>query len=399
MLTLGARLLLLALLFGLIPPVVAAEPRNILNMSQGTVVLSYTSEYDDTKWSALNVFDGYSDTTWSSKSTKPQTFLVELPQKFELQTVVADTRDAQDRKYPGISAKEIEIWGSTTSANAGFTKRATLVAPPTDRASYKVEGKPVVQWLKFVVTENWGNGQYVELSELEAYGNPVGPATNPSFNGVFTSNWGPMKLQQKGKSVSGCYPRQAGSIRGGVEGHVMKFDWNQKGTGTFGTALMVVNSAGTVLNGVWYMDGQMRGEWLGKRADGEVCNCQPEASSIANRLRDTKRAIIYGIYFDPGSAIIKPESESALLDILQAVTANPKMKMQVEGHTDSTNTDQYNQALSQKRAQSVLAWLKGRGVPNGRVTAKGFGESNPVADNATPQGRALNRRVEVASLN
>lgn len=67
----------------------------------------------------------------------------------------------------------------------------------------------------------------------------------------------------------------------------------------------------------------------------------------------------------------------------------------VYGHTDSTGADDYNLALSQRRAQSVASYLIGRGVSGQRMVATGFGETRPVADNATETGRALNRRVEI----
>jgi outer membrane protein OmpA-like peptidoglycan-associated protein len=71
----------------------------------------------------------------------------------------------------------------------------------------------------------------------------------------------------------------------------------------------------------------------------------------------------------------------------------------VEGHTDSTGADAYNQALSERRANSVLRYLVDAGVPASRLSAQGFGESQPVADNDTAEGRAQNRRVVLRRSN
>jgi OOP family OmpA-OmpF porin len=71
----------------------------------------------------------------------------------------------------------------------------------------------------------------------------------------------------------------------------------------------------------------------------------------------------------------------------------------VEGHTDSTGADAYNQALSERRANAVLKYLVDAGVPAARLSARGFGESEPVADNDTAEGRAQNRRVVLRRSN
>lgn len=92
---------------------------------------------------------------------------------------------------------------------------------------------------------------------------------------------------------------------------------------------------------------------------------------------------------------MKPESEKTLNEILAVLQAQSALKLLIAGHTDSTNTDAYNLKLSQQRAEAVVAWLVKRGVVASRLTAKGFGKSQPVADNATAAGRALNRRVEL----
>jgi len=70
----------------------------------------------------------------------------------------------------------------------------------------------------------------------------------------------------------------------------------------------------------------------------------------------------------------------------------------VEGHTDSQNTEEFNQKLSENRAKSVVAWLVKNGIGPARLQPAGYGELRPVADNGTPAGRALNRRVEVATM-
>lgn len=97
--------------------------------------------------------------------------------------------------------------------------------------------------------------------------------------------------------------------------------------------------------------------------------------------------------FAVDSAAIKPESFGELdraVDLLKRV---PTMRGVIEGHTDSTGSDAYNQALSERRAAAVSDYLVAHGIDASRVPATGFGESQPIADNATPEGRAQNRRV------
>jgi outer membrane protein OmpA-like peptidoglycan-associated protein len=106
-----------------------------------------------------------------------------------------------------------------------------------------------------------------------------------------------------------------------------------------------------------------------------------------------QRHVLRGVNFATNSATIDPAS-SVVLDVAaEQLLARPGVKVVVEGHTDSTGSDAYNQGLSQRRADSVLNYLVRKGVPAGRLTARGFGESNPVASNDTAEGRALNRRV------
>jgi len=106
-----------------------------------------------------------------------------------------------------------------------------------------------------------------------------------------------------------------------------------------------------------------------------------------------------GVYFDLNKATIKPESHSALQDAANIMNENPTIRVEIQGHTDSQGSDEYNKTLSQRRAQSVVTYIiQNFGIAADRLVATGFGEAKPVADNATPEGRALNRRVEFVIL-
>lgn len=119
-------------------------------------------------------------------------------------------------------------------------------------------------------------------------------------------------------------------------------------------------------------------------------------TTIAKALLHDKRARIYGIHFDVASAHIQPQSERVIAEIAQVLRAYPAWRMLVEGHTDSDGGAAYNLALSQHRAESVVADLTHRyRVAAARLRAVGYGETRPVASNATAAGKALNRRVEL----
>jgi outer membrane protein OmpA-like peptidoglycan-associated protein len=102
-----------------------------------------------------------------------------------------------------------------------------------------------------------------------------------------------------------------------------------------------------------------------------------------------------GIYFNTGKSTIKPESRPALEDAAKMLKDNPTIKVEIQGHTDSQGSEESNSRLSDARANAVVTYLvTNLGIDRARLTARGFGESMPVADNETADGRALNRRVE-----
>ena len=121
-----------------------------------------------------------------------------------------------------------------------------------------------------------------------------------------------------------------------------------------------------------------------------------DAATMGNEIKQNGHVAVYGIHFNTGKADILPESEPTLNEIVKLVQQDATLKLRIEGHTDNQGSAGANQTLSEKRAQSVVAWLTAHGVPAGQVTAKGFGQTKPVADNSTEDGRAKNRRVELA---
>jgi len=116
------------------------------------------------------------------------------------------------------------------------------------------------------------------------------------------------------------------------------------------------------------------------------------------QTRDTARGLIVSmpdVLFDFNKYTLKPEARERLARISGIVLAYPDLKLEIEGYTDAIGSDEYNQTLSEKRAETVRGYLVSSGVIPDHVTATGLGKSNPVADNSTASGRKLNRRVEM----
>jgi OmpA-OmpF porin, OOP family len=129
---------------------------------------------------------------------------------------------------------------------------------------------------------------------------------------------------------------------------------------------------------------------------GEIKNKMVDAAAMAKGLGEKGHIALYGIYFDTDKATIKPESAPTLAEMAKLLRGEPALKVFIVGHTDSQGAYEHNMTLSRQRAEAVASALtRSYQIAHGRLYTAGVGYLAPVGSNATEEGRALNRRVEL----
>ncbi|MEQ1803057.1 MAG: OmpA family protein, partial [Gammaproteobacteria bacterium] len=124
----------------------------------------------------------------------------------------------------------------------------------------------------------------------------------------------------------------------------------------------------------------------------DACPGTPAGARV-NARGCEEQLVLQGVTFENNSAKLTPNSTLTLDSVAEIIKQRPTFKIEVRGHTDSSGPDEYNLNLSQQRADAVMEYLVSRGVSADKLSATGFGESEPVAPNDTAEGRAQNRRV------
>jgi len=131
-------------------------------------------------------------------------------------------------------------------------------------------------------------------------------------------------------------------------------------------------------------------------AQAQLATAQQQLADLQAKKTDRGMVVTLGdVLFDSAQATLKPGADLVIGRLAAFLTANPQTKIMIEGHTDSRGSDEYNEALSERRAQSVANALSVHGVSQDSFRTMGRGKAYPVASNDTPEGRQQNRRVEI----
>ncbi len=386
----------------------AEEKRNLLTFDNGTVLLDYSSEYGgrgSSSWLALGLIDGTASLGWSSSKNPsfPQNFLFELQSQSLIESFAFDTTKVDN--YDGIAAKKVLIEFSTESREGPFTEVFKTDIALNTRSELALDTPQQARWIRLSILENYGYLNYIELMEFEAYGTAGESSIRADIReGVYQTNWDTFFLQINEDGIRGCYDHDNGAFTGHYSDGFLNITWHEDG-GQQGKASLALTQDGEVFNGFWYQRGSLNGTWRGKRsttlAEPKCAQAlkQDAKPQLETALDTTGEIALYGIQFDHDSAVLRASSTKTLSQLLSWMQKKPSRAIEISGHTDTSGSDRYNAELSLKRSDSVKTWLINNKVSPDRLTTQGYGESKPVADNLSPQGRALNRRVEIKVIN
>lgn len=251
-------------------------------------------------------------------------------------------------------------------ASSQFDLRKFPVGPPNkqDQMTKSVEVEGPTQWIIYQVNE--GTTPPSGLQIMRNFENAVkkaGGTVEGQYPGWCTANYDAEGMPRMG---NGCtsFGLTVKFVRGGKE-----------------TWAFIQASAD-------------EGNYVMTVSERQEMKQEISVNELADKLTKEGFVTLY-VNFDTGKSTIKPDSAKTLDDAAAALKAAGDLRVEVGGHTDNVGAPEANQRLSQERAQAVMAALVERGIKADRMTAKGYGQTSPIADNRTEDGRARNRRVEL----
>jgi outer membrane protein OmpA-like peptidoglycan-associated protein len=207
-----------------------------------------------------------------------------------------------------------------------------------------------------------------------------------------TRDYAYVALRQSERAESVARARQSSQA---TEGVVDSMHADQTHAVAQTSAALDRTKSALATQGVVLADERSRREDAEKRAAQAAADLAKFAT-VKQEPRGMVITLSGGVLFASAKSALLPGAREKLNDVANALTKeDPDSKIIVEGHTDSQGAAEYNQELSEHRAQTVRDYLVTRGVASDRITAQGFGQTRSVADNASPEGRANNRRVEI----
>jgi outer membrane protein OmpA-like peptidoglycan-associated protein len=292
--------------------------------------------------------------------------------------------------------KQVEVQGSASGPDSGFvvlgSGTLTTHKGRGQVTELTVQATTPVRWVKLRLSGGIvidGVTSFFEFSEIIGNGTQEAAELVTHFTGVWQGRGVLIGLRQQGAVVSGCYD-SSGDLKGTVTGNILRATGVDRGAKV--VSLFVLSVAD---------DGTMRGLRSSNKGPFQMYTGAAAPAGAAVKCREIPPptlgcgSIVHGIRFGFDSADITSDSGSVLTHLFQGLRGEPSASIVIEGHTSSEGTEQYNQSLSERRAQAVVADLVRRGLESKRISAAGLGESRPIASNTDEIGRSLNRRVEV----
>lgn len=290
--------------------------------------------------------------------------------------------------------KEIAVFGSSVGPDGPFMPLAAAEIPPEagegDVTPLEMQAdQPKVGWVMLRLkggVDVQRDQTFMEFSELIGHGMQDEPDLSSQFTGVWRGRGVKLELAQEGATVNGCYDGNS-MLSGTVQGNVLRaLGENPSG---IPSQFILIAAADGSLRGLRSSNGAPFKPYDGE-ATGTAGTClTPEAPTLGCG------SVLHGIQFDFDSDVIRPSSEVLLADLYNGLSQAGAGSVEIIGHSSSEGADDYNRALSERRAASVVAALVARGMDGAIMSAVGRGEDEPIASNEDEAGRSLNRRVEV----
>jgi len=295
--------------------------------------------------------------------------------------------------------QDVEVSGSVDGAEFELLARVRLETHKRRGQVTDLElvaSRPV-RFIKLVLSGGIANlteKMGYQFSELIGNGTQEPVSLEEGFTGIWDTRLpdidrsaGLIELKQEGVAVTGCAPGR--TLTGTVSGNMLRAQGTGINDGTPSQYILLLDSEGG-LRGAANANNGPFGLYGGPKApEGSTTNCseipEPELGCGST---------IY-VQFEFNSAQLRPESDPVLKDLFEGLQSSAQTSIEIEGHTSSEGSEEYNQSLSEKRAQAVVDDLIRQGIDRGRIRAVGKGELVPIASNRAEAGRSLNRRVSV----
>lgn len=409
-----------------------AEEKNLLSLASGAILLKHPPSFGF--WS-VKLVDG-SDDFWISPGGKGQNqvFVVAMPAETVFKSFSFTKGD--DYYGEGSSAKDILVEVSNNDAKSGYQKVLETSLPIDVEAKQKfpVTAELPARFVRLTVKNSHKNPENVSIAEFRGYGTQKPEKLPEGLSGVYhplnhigdtdttVSNEGEYRflteaeakqersdysisLKQEGTQIFGCIGAGDNYFSGGIEGNVAQTSWINNLDEKPKKGVMSFSPDGKYM--AYFQLNEENGfedYKVYQKIDNAPAPCaavkgfgegDTAKNQIAEDLSDDGRAVIYGINFDFNSDKLRDESKLVLNKIAAILKENADWKMKIEGHTDNIGGENYNAALSEKRAAAVKNYLVGAGIDAARLSSKGLGLSVPIAPNENEVGRAKNRRVEL----